>query len=79
MQFVAVPESSLTVFTTRFGAVTVMPLEVIVRMFTGSVAVMVCTPGVANVAGNVPAPLIRVVGEGSVALGSVLENVIVPE
>ena len=63
----------------RLHAVAIIPLDVIVRVFTASVAVMVCVPGVARLAWNIPVPLISVAGAGSVALGSVLVNVIVPE
>ena len=66
------------VLTTRFAIATVMLLDVIVRLFAESVAVMVCVPRESSAAWKVPVPLMSVDGDGSVALGSALVNVSVP-
>ena len=60
------------------GGVTWMPLVVATRLFTESVAVMVCVPIVFKVAEKVPVPLVRVLLPGRIALGSELVKTSVP-
>jgi hypothetical protein len=49
-----------------------------VRLFTESVAVMVCVPAVSMVAENVPVPLLIVPLPGRIALGSLLVKATAP-
>src|SRR5271165_1335567 len=70
--------SSWLVVTTRFCVDTTIPLDMMLRWFAESVAVIVCEPGVRSVPLNVPVPALRVVAAGSVALGSLLVNLTMP-
>ena len=74
----AAPASSEAVVTTRFGTVTVVPLDVATKEFTASVAVIVCVPAVLNVAEKVPVPLVIALLPGRTALPSELVNETVP-
>ena len=79
VQLEAVPASSSTLVTTRFGLVTeIGPDMPVMLAVTVSVAVMDWLPGVASVALKVPAPLMSVLLAGNVAPASVLEKATVP-
>ena len=78
VQLPAVPSSSVAVVTTRFGTVTVVPLDVADKLFAASVAVMVCVPKVLNVAVKVPVPLLIALLPGRLAAGSELVKATVP-
>jgi hypothetical protein len=78
VQFEVVPASSFAVVTTRVGIVTLIFPLLAVRLFTESVAVMVCVPAVSMVAENVPVPLLIVPHPGRIALGSLLVKATAP-
>ena len=78
MQFEAVPVSSAAVVTTSAGIVTLILPLVAARLFSASVAVMVCEPAVSMYAVNVPVPLVIVLLPGNNATGSELVKTTVP-